>query len=126
MKILRLISLGKREIESRYQGQFELDEGEVAVTVPLSDEYDLIVRVEFVYHITDWLERTLEIVDAFVKYFKCHDDWYWMLDFGRILCTDETKWFNIYGSRDIPEDLKALSINKKKWLKLMPMSVEIE
>ena len=125
IKILRLVLLGKREIESRYQGQFELDEKEFAVTIPLNDEHDLIVRTDFVYHIPDWLERTLEIVDTFVKYFECHDDWYWMIDIGRLICTGRNnRWFNLYGYC-IPEDLKALTANKKKWLKLMPMSVEI-
>ena len=125
IKRLRLELLGKREIESRYQGRFELDEEEVAVTVPLSDEYELTVRTDFVYYIPDWWERTLEIVDTFVEYFECHDDWYWMPDIGRLICVDENRWFHVYYKCDIPEDIKALTANKRKWLKLMPLSVEI-
>lgn len=98
------------------------------MSVPLSDGHDIEVETEFVYYFPDWVERTMEVVDAFVEYFECkirNEGADWMPVSTDIEWTNGKKW-NIYaGDWEIPEDLKALVASKRRWRKLMPIEVKI-
>lgn len=134
MKKLRAELLGKRKIESYVLSRYEYYGGcgfydeRIWVTVPLSDGHDMDIMTEFVYYWPDWVERTLEVVDAFVEYFECKikdkgEDW--MPVKAAVECEDGKKWYRYSGDWEIPEDLKALTASKKRWLKLMPIEIEI-
>ena len=134
MRRIRAEFLGKRKIQSYILSRYDywvdcwmLDE-RVWLSIPLSDGHDIEVETEFVYYFPDWVERTMEVVDAFVEYFECKirdEGADWMPVSTDIEWVDGKKW-NIYaGDWEIPEDLKALVASKKRWRKLMPIEVKI-
>ena len=86
MRRIRAESLGKRKIQSYILSRYDyfVDCGvydeKIWVVVPLSDGHDIMFWSEFVYYFPDWVERTMEVVDAFVEYFECKikdngEDW---------------------------------------------------
>lgn len=134
MRRIRAESLGKRKIQSYILSRYDyfVDCGvydeKIWVVVPLSDGHDIMFWSEFVYYFPDWVERTMEVVDAFVEYFECKikdngEDW--MPVSADIECMDGKKWCNYSKNWEIPEDLKALAADKRRWRKLMPIELEI-
>ncbi len=132
IKMLRSEMLGMRKIESyiesRYQGECEKNEEEVSVTIQLNEKWFMCITTQIVCYIPNWWERTLEIVDTFVEYLESQiedNNLFWVPYYCELNCNDGRHWYTSYLIWDITEDLKALTASKKRWLKLMPMVVDI-
>ena len=134
MRKIRSELLGQRKIKSHVWSRYKsvglclMYNEKVCVQVPLSDGHGLGIETKFVYYYADWVERTVEVVDALVDYFECQiekNGCEWMPDKADVECEDGKEWTKYSGDWEIPEDLKALTASKKRWLKLMPLEVEI-
>lgn len=131
MKKLRSKLMGMRKlesyIESRYQGVCELEEDKITVIVPLNNGHDLTLRTPFLYHVPNWWERIIEMVNALYGYFKQQIDegfLVWGYLPKEFICYSNNQWYEEFYTRFYREDLEALS-KKKGWRKWCPIKVEI-
>lgn len=136
MKQIRSERMGLRTIEpfieSRLQGQCEISEGWLHITVPLSNARILTIKMPIQSHNHDWWEKIQAMVSAIVELFEtqiAENRFNWESPTMEVLCTPkecghkENLWWSSKWVRR--EDLEGLFRKKKTWRKYLPITVKI-
>ena len=134
MKQIRSERMGLRTfepfIESCHQGQCEIREHQLCVTIPLSNACILSIMMPIHSHNSDWWEKIQAMVSAIVELFETQIaekrfDW----ESIEVLCCPKEcvhrenlwctpKWVRL-------DDLEGLFRNRKTWRKYLPITVKI-
>lgn len=94
----------------------------------MNEKWFMCITTQIVCFIPNWWKRTVEIVDTFVEYLESQiedNNLFWVPYYCELNCNDGRHWYTSNLIWDITEDLKALTASKKRWVKLMPMVVDI-